>query len=169
MTSAAMQAEDHDAIRQMLEAHNTITLATSSEGRPWAASLFFASDKRLNLYFVSDYRTRHARHIQESSTAVATVNADCAGWGDVRGLQIEGRVAVVSGLKRADALRHYLTKFHDVRALFEAPKGEDEETIAARLKAANMYRLAPSFIRLIDNSRWFGFKQEFELDADVAT
>ncbi len=112
-----MQAEDRDAIRRMLEAHNTLTLATSHEDRPWAASLFFASDKRLNLYFVSDYRTRHARHIQECPIAVATVNADCAGWGDVRGLQIEGRTSVVSGLERANALRHYLAKFHDVRAL----------------------------------------------------
>ena len=162
-----MQTEDREAIRAMLEAHNTITLATSHEDRPWAASLFFASDKRLNLYFVSDYRTRHARHIQECATAVATVNADCAGWGDVRGLQIQGQVTVVSGLERATALRHYLGKFHEVSALFESPKDKDEETIAARLKAANMYRLAPSFIRLIDNRRWFGFKQEFELEAGV--
>lgn len=169
MTAAALQAEDREAIRLMLEVHNTLTLATSHEGRPWAASLFFASDKRLNLYFVSDYRTRHARHIQECSTAVATVNPDCAGWGEVRGLQIEGQVTAVSGLERANALRHYLAKFHEVRALFESPKGADEETIAARLKAANMYRLAPSFIRLIDNSRWFGFKQEFELEAGVET
>jgi len=164
-----MQAEDREAVRHMLEAHNTLTLATSHAGRPWAASLFFASDKRLNLYFVSDYRTRHAQHIQECSTAVATVNADCAGWGDVRGLQVEGRVTVVSGLDRANALRHYLAKFPDVRALFEAPKGDDEETIAARLKAANMYRLTPGFIRLIDNSRWFGFKQEFELETGIET
>jgi hypothetical protein len=30
-----------------------------------------------------------------------------------------------------------------------------------------MYRLTPSFIRLIDNSRWFGFKQEFDLETGV--
>ena len=61
------------------------------------------------------------------------------------------------------AVKHLnLAKFADVRALFEAPQGDDEETIAKRLKAANMYRLTPSWIRLIDNSRWFGYK--FELD-----
>ena len=98
-----MQAEDREAVRHMLEAHNTLTLATSHAGRPWAASLFFASDKRLNLYFVSDYRTRHARHIEECATAVTTVNADCAAWGDVRGLQIEGRVTVVSATRRGSA------------------------------------------------------------------
>jgi uncharacterized protein YhbP (UPF0306 family) len=59
-------------------------------------------------------------------------------------------------------LRHYLAKFSDVQALFEAPKSKDEETIAERLKAANMYQLQPSWIRLIDNSKWFGYKVEVE-------
>ena len=62
-----------------------------------------------------------------------------------------------------NALRVYLSKFTDVRALFEAPESEDEQTIAERLKAANMYQLAPRWIRLIDNSRWFGFKTELSL------
>ena len=158
-----MSDADRDAIRQMLEAHNTITLATCDAGKPWAASLFFASDKHLNLYFVSDYRTQHARHIEECAEVVATVNADCARWADVRGLQIAGTCTAVTGLDRVNALRHYLAKFSDVRALFEAPKGDDEETIARRLKAATMYRLAPNWIRLIDNRRWFGYKQELDL------
>jgi hypothetical protein len=71
----------------------------------------------------------------------------------------------VTGLDRVNALRHYLAKFSDVRALFEAPKGDDEETIARRLKAATLYRLAPNWIRLIDNRRWFGYKLEFDLSS----
>lgn len=157
-----MSDADRDAIRRMLEAHNTITLATCQDGQPWAASLFFASDKKLNLYFVSDYRTRHARDIDAGSEVSATVNADCALWADVKGLQIKGSVTVLKGVQRLHALRHYLAKFSDVQALFEAPKSKDEETIAERLKAANMYQLQPSWIRLIDNSKWFGYKVEVE-------
>ena len=66
-------------------------------------------------------------------------------------------------LDRINALRVYLAKFADVKALFEAPKSNDEQTIAERLKAANMYRLEPCWIRLIDNSKWFGYKLEVEL------
>lgn len=150
----------------MLEAHNTITLATCREGEPWAASVFFASDADLNLYFVSDYRTRHARDIGDGSDVVATVNTDCAGWSAVKGLQITGFAETLSGLERMNALRHFLLKFADVKALFEAPKGKDEETIAQRLKAANMYRLKPRWIRLIDNSKWFGYKVEVEFGRD---
>jgi uncharacterized protein YhbP (UPF0306 family) len=158
-----MTDTDRDAIRQMLESHNTITLATCRDGKPWAASLFFASDRKLNIYFVSDRRTRHAGDIDDCEDAVATVNADCARWAEVTGLQIEGRVEKISGIVRMNALRSYLSKFADVKALFETPKGDDEETIAERLKSANMYRLAPRWIRLIDNSKWFGYKLECEI------
>lgn len=161
-----MADEERAAIRLMLEAHNTITLATCRDGEPWAASLFFASDGELNLYFVSDHRTRHARDIGSGADVVATVNVDCAEWSGVKGLQIAGFAETVDGIKRMNALRHYLLKFADVKALFEAPKGKDEETIAQRLKAANMYRLKPRWIRLIDNSKWFGYKIEVDCEQD---
>ena len=150
----------------MLEAHNTITLATCRDGEPWAASVFFASDADLNIYFVSDDRTHHACDIGDGGNVVATVNTDCARWSEVRGLQIAGFAEPLSGLDRMNALRHFLMKFADVKALFETPKDKDEETIAQRLKAANMYRLKPRWIRLIDNSKWFGYKVEVEFRRD---
>ena len=161
-----MADEERAAIRRMLESHHTITLATCRDGEPWAASLFFASDSDLNLYFVSDYRTRHARDIGDGAEVVATVNADCAEWSGVKGLQIVGYAETVNGIRRMNALRHYLLKFSDVKALFEAPRDKDEETIAQRLKAANMYCLKPRWIRLIDNSKWFGYKMEIDCNND---
>ena len=160
-----MTGQERAAIRHMLEAHNTMTLATSQADRPWAASVFYASDRDLNLYFVSDYRTRHARDIDAGGEVAVAINADCSQWLEVRGLQIRGRVEITRGLGRANALRHYLAKFSDVKALFESPQGENEETIAQRLKAANMYCLTPGWIRLIDNSQWFGYKQEVDLQS----
>ena len=93
-----MVDEERAAIRQMMEAHTTITLATCRDGEPWGASLFFASDSDLNLYFVSDYRTRHARDIGDGAEVVATVNADCADWSGVKGLQIAGYAETVNGM-----------------------------------------------------------------------
>jgi uncharacterized protein YhbP (UPF0306 family) len=156
-------ADDLASIRRMLESHNTLTLATCSDGHPWAAALFFASDAKLNLYFVSDHRTRHARDLAAGSGAVATVNTDAGRWTEVKGLQIQGEVSVVAGVRRVAAMKAYLAKFADVRALFEMPSNPDEETIAERLRAATFYALRPRWIRLIDNSRWFGYKREVEL------
>lgn len=152
-----------DAVRQMLEAHNTATLATTSADGPWAATVFFASDADLNLYFVSDRRTRHGRDLAVRPEAAVAIHPDCGTWAEVRGLQITGRVELLDGPERATGLGYYLAKFHDVKALYEMPRSPDEQTIAERLKAASLYRLTPHWIRLVDNSRRFGFKEEITL------
>ena len=126
--------------------------------------MFFASDHDLRLYFVSDHRTRHGREMAANSLVAGAVNPDCDNWGEVRGVQLEGRVEVVDGVQRLAALKTYLAKFPDVRAMFERPRDRNEETIGQRLKAANFYRLTPDWLRLIDNSRWFGYKEELRLD-----
>jgi len=152
-----------DAIRAMLAEYNTLSLATHGSDGPWVASVFYASDKDLNLYFVSDHRTRHGRDMATQAGVAAAINPDCSAWDDVRGLQLRGRVEVLSGAARLGGIGHYLAKFSDVKRLFEKPRDKNEETIGQRLKAANLYRLTPEWIRLIDNSRWFGFKEELEL------
>lgn len=147
----------------MLGAHSTLTLATSDGERAWAATVFYASDDDLNLYFVSDYRTRHARDIAANPACFGTIDADVDDWLSVKGLQLRGDAAVLAGLSRVNALQIYLARFSGVRALFEHPRDENEQTIAQRLKAANLYRFVPNWIRLIDNSKWFGYKFEVEL------
>lgn len=144
----------------MLESHNTLTLATAEGGAPWAAAVFYASDAAFNLYFVSDRRTRHAREMAAHPRVALAINADVDNWDDVRGLQIEGEAARVEGLERATALALYLGKFASVKALFEAPRNPDEETIATRLKNTDFWRVRPTYLRLIDNSRGFGFRIE---------
>ena len=158
-----MNDDDRAAIGRFLHEYNTLTLATAGDSEPWAATVFFASDAALNLYFVSDHRTRHGRDMASNATVVATVNPDCDNWRDIRGLQIKGQASVVEGIARAKALGLYLAKFPQIDALFNRPKDDHEETIAQRLKSANMYRLEPEWIRMIDNSKWFGYKLECDL------
>jgi uncharacterized protein YhbP (UPF0306 family) len=152
-----------NAIRDMLVACNTVSLGTVQGGSPWVAAVFYASDADLNLYFVSDSRTRHGRDMAVNTRVAGAINPDCGTWDDVRGLQLEGRVKVLTGTARLKGLGHYLAKFHEVKALFEKPRDRNEETIAERLRAANLYCLQPDWIRLIDNSRWFGFKEELRI------
>ena len=91
----------------------TLTLATSSDDKPWAATVFFAADKNLNLYFVSDHRTRHGCDMTTNERVAATVNPEVDNWHDVRGVQIEGRVEVVAGAGRLKALALYLKKLQE--------------------------------------------------------
>lgn len=141
---------------------STLTLATCNDGLPWAATVFFASDKNFNFYFVSDHRTQHGRDMAANERVAATINPDCDNWHDVAGLQIRGTVSIVEGVERAKALALYFKKFPQIDSLFQKPEGEHEETIAKRLKAANFYRITPEMVRVIDNAQGFGWRVEFK-------
>ncbi len=154
-------SEAQATARRFVNEISTLTLATAGDNLPWVATVFFAADKNFDLYFVSDYRTRHGREMAANNRVAATINPEVDNWNDVRGLQLEGRVEVVKGAGRAKALALYLKKFPQINALYASPKDEHEETIAARLKAANFYRVKPDFIRVIDNAKGFGYREEF--------
>lgn len=159
-----MSTETYQAIQQLLETCNIMTLATCLDGKPWAATVFYVSDSELNLYFVSDQRTRHGQHLQTAAWAAGAINPDCAHWSEIRGVQFEGCVTVLEGMARLRALGLYFTRFPDVKALFEQPKDHNESTIASRLLAAHIYQLCPERIRLIDNRQRFGYKTEIVLN-----
>lgn len=171
ISSSAGQARGHvrnpvteaarETARIFLNEVSTLTLATCNDNQPWAATVFFAADDQFRLFFVSDHRTRHGRDTAANTQVAATVNPDCDNWHDVRGLQLCGTVAVLTGLARAKALALYLCKFPQIDALYAQPAGEHEETIAARLKAANFYCITPQLIRVIDNRQGFGNRVEF--------
>ena len=148
--------------REFLDDVGTLTLATTSENNPWAATVFFAADSKFNLYFVSDHRTQHGRDMAVNERVAATINPDCDNWNDVAGLQIRGAVSIVDGAERVKALALYFKKFPQIDALFAKPKDEHEETIATRLKAANFYKITPEMIRVIDNAQGFGHRVEFK-------
>lgn len=152
-----------DAASRLLERFSTATLATVGPAGPWAAAVFFASDAELRLYFVSDPNTRHGRDLAADPRVSATVHGDCAAWSEIRGLQIEGTVEILEGAARTLGLECYLARFPEVKALLERPGTPDEALIAKRLQAASLYRLTPRWIRVIDNTRGFGFKDEIDL------
>ncbi len=151
-------------VRELLERHGTVTLATTHEGHAWAATVFYASDADLNLYFVSDLKTRHGRDMHHDARVSAAINRDVSTWNEVIGLQLEGRAVVLEGEARLKALDIYLAKFTDVQRLFDRPKDAHEKIIADRLQRAPFWRLTPSWVRLIDSTHGFGWKWETTLE-----
>ena len=150
-------------VRELLAGHSTVTLATTHEGRSWAATVFYASDSDLNLFFVSDLKTRHGRDMHRDAHVFGAIDRDVSTWDEVIGLQLEGRARVLEGQQRLNALETYLTKFPDVRRLFDRPKDASEKVIAERLQRAPFWQLTPAWIRLIDSTRGFGWKWEAAL------
>ena len=130
-----------------------MTLATSgADGSPHAASVYFAADQNLRLYFFSDPASLHGRHLPENPYAAGAIYPECHDWRDIRGLQLHGRVyPVLPGPEWDAAWELYAAKFPFVSEL----RSEVEKN--------SLYAFVPGWVRLVDNRRGFGFKQEWDL------
>jgi uncharacterized protein YhbP (UPF0306 family) len=142
-----------------LRGHNAMSLATTRDGRPHAATVFYANNQ-FDLYFLSSPSSRHGQHLATNNRVAATVNEDYDNWKDIKGLQIEGHVEQLGPLsenkKIVDA---FVAKFPDTSRFFQDPD-EMPDPVAAKVAKVQCYCLRPSRIFYIDNSLGFGNREE---------
>ena len=144
----------HSRIAAYLDAHNTMTLATTGpDGRPHACAVFYAAAPDLSLVFLSEPKTLHGQHIGEEAPVAATVEANNQDWTAIQGLQVHG----IARLCRDDA---------EARSLYTArfPFVGRAQTLAGPLSRARFYRLTPHWMRLTDNTLGFGHKEEWHFE-----
>ena len=155
--------EMQERISNFLSQHNTLTLASLHEGNPWACAVFYCHDETLNLYFISESKTWHAQDISAHPEVAVTIHGDVKSWNDIQGLQVTGRASLVPIDKRKEVEDLYLNTFLDIKALFHAARDGQALKIAERFRQSDFYCIEPHWIRFIDNSRGFGFKEELKL------
>ena len=140
-----------------LLALSTLTLATCGpDGEPHAAAVYFAASLSLapgelpQLYFFSHPDSQHSRDILANPRAAAACYPECYDWEDIRGLQMRGHVRQLApGPEWEAAWACYLAKFPFVSGL--------KDVVAQNA----LYVFTPQWLRLVDNRRGFGFKQEW--------
>ncbi|MFI5279920.1 MAG: pyridoxamine 5'-phosphate oxidase family protein [Gemmatimonadales bacterium] len=134
--------------------YSTLTLATTTaSGLPQAAPLFFAAAVDGSLIFVSGAESRHSLNIAATGTAAVTMYGDTWSWNEIAGAQMEGSVsAIPAGPERDAAWDTYKAKFPFVAEF------------ADEVSRSNFYRFTPRWVRLIDNSVRFGYREEFTVD-----
>ena len=142
------------SICRYLVRHTTLSLATSHDNQPWSTDLFYASDEDCRLYFVSSVTTRHCQHIAANPHVSVSISGEVDGWGEIKGLQFDGVAGVVSEADRDGVIEMYLTKFPALK------KWHPAFEIMDLLLESHFYRISPKWIRLIDNSKGFGHKEE---------
>lgn len=144
-----------ERILAFLAAHNTLTLASSRDNVPWASAVFYANDD-LTLYFVSDPHTRHADHIQHNARIAGTIQSEQKDWRLIQGIQLAGTCGeITQPIEAAHALAVYAAKFPFIDSVLHAPK-----ELAAAMAKARWHKITVTWIRLIDNTRGMGFKEE---------
>jgi uncharacterized protein YhbP (UPF0306 family) len=134
-----------------------MTLSTvDPETGPWAATVYFVARQQAEagslwrLYFFSEAASQHAQNLARDGRAAAAIYPEIPAWQDIRGLQLRGRAyPVPRGDEWELAWQAYCVKFPFAAQL--------EPTVARN----ELYALTPGWIRLVDNRRGFGFKQEW--------
>lgn len=154
-----------DRVRRLLAQHTTLVLATAGEdGAPWACALFYALDEDgLSPLVVSSAGSRHAANLAARPSAAAAVNAQHDEWRTIEGVQLEGPVELLAGDARARALARYLERFPWLGALDADDAAE--RRIREHLAAADVYRLRPERLVLVENARGFGVRQVIDASA----
>jgi uncharacterized protein YhbP (UPF0306 family) len=90
----------------------------------------------------------------------ATINEDHHDWRKIQGVQLEGQAKrVTSRVERAKALSLYVAKFPFVGKMLISPQLFSGK-VARALAKVKVYKVLPARIRLIDNTREFGYKEE---------
>jgi 4-hydroxy-3-polyprenylbenzoate decarboxylase len=132
-----------------------ITLATvGQDGAPHAASVYFAADADAEggpcLYFFSAASSQHGRDLTGNPQAALTLSTLVEGWRDIYGMQMRGEAhPLPPGAQWEHAYQLYLARFPFAAGL--------KEEMARNI----LYVFTPQWLRLVDNSRGFGFKEEW--------
>ncbi|MFJ9415440.1 pyridoxamine 5'-phosphate oxidase family protein [Streptomyces sp. NPDC101227] len=147
-------------IRRALAAHTTMTLAYVDADGPQAAAVLYAPDVDAGpvLYFVTSTGTRHGRALAGPAPATGgtrvafTAQRDGQEWSGLTGLQGRGHCRPLGDDERAAGWRVYTERF---------PFVADSEPLRAALERTTLWELRPDWLRLIDNGRGFGHKEEW--------
>jgi uncharacterized protein YhbP (UPF0306 family) len=140
-------------IRAFLETQSTFALATiDSDGSPQIAPLFYVSDDRLNLYWLSLPSSHHSANLVRQPKVAAAIYPSVWQAADIVGVQLEGEARPIGDERiREQILILYLRKF-------QVPPEFD-----SLINSSTLYMLTPHWIRWIDNSVEFNYKAEISL------
>jgi uncharacterized protein YhbP (UPF0306 family) len=137
-----------------LRSHRVMTVAVADgHGQPHAAALFYAVGENLRLYVLTDPATRHGRAMLLEGRVAGTVQRDRQDWRKIRGVQLRGRCWLLKGAARDRAWRQLVRRFPFLN------RGNVELRLA--LEKTALWAVEPDWLRLIDNRRGLGHKQEW--------
>ena len=147
---------------RLIDQESTMAIATAKDSVAWAAPVYYVFRKPF-FYFFSDPESRHIQESQESNQASASIYPFVSTWREIRGIQMSGRIQLLSaGLEAVQAIRAYLKKFPFTKDFFEPGQSMNLETFRKRFKV-RLYGFRPDLVYYLDNRIRFGFRAEVKL------
>jgi uncharacterized protein YhbP (UPF0306 family) len=125
-------------VLDFLRERKTLTLATSGDDGPWAATLTYVNDGP-DLYVWLRPSSTTVRHIDRDPTAAFTIDEYAEDWRETKGIQGRGRCFVLEGQRIARAADLFGEKYPQLRP--------------GSTSAVIFFRIEPEALEFIDNSR----------------
>jgi uncharacterized protein len=132
-----------------LGSQKTLTLATSGDDGPWAATLTYANDGS-DIYIWTKPNSTTARHLDQNQVAAFAIDEYAEDWRQTKGIQGRGKCAVVEGEGIAKAADLIGQKYPQLRP--------------GSTSAVMFFKLEPESLELIDNSRGVDDGDDFGAD-----
>lgn len=153
-----MTAELRTAIKEYLSSHIQFALATSGD-HPWIATMYYGIDDDLNIYFLTNPATIHAKDLKQNPL-VSAVIADSPQHPESKkiGIQLYGTAAEIEGeaaLKAAFAIWCKVLHVTDPKYSYEGIK-------SGELKY-RLYKLTPKKIKYYNEELWDDKEQLLDL------
>ena len=122
-----------------------MTVCSVSRNKPWCATVFFAFDSKLNLYFLSRNYRRHSKEIVKNPNVAGTIFSQDFEFGKpVKGIQFEG----VCKRQSAKSINKYLLYMK------RYPKAIEHATMDAlrtsNEKGISLWKIVPKRIKIHD-------------------
>lgn len=142
-----MQEELEKHIRQTLGDGLILQIATASGDQPWAATVYYASDDNLNIYWLSNPNTRHSQDLAANPKTAGAIPLDAEPSAPNVGLQVQGIAGYLGDPAEIEsAIRLYAKKYGNSSEFVDNfIAGKDEHKI---------YKLQPNLIVLLDEKTY---------------
>ena len=149
-----------ERLLEFLRSHQVLTVSvTQPDGRPHAAAVFYAVDEELCLYVLTDPGTQHGRAMARQGWVAGAIQRDRQEWREIQGIQLRGPCRALAGEERARAWELYKGRFSFLQ--------DRVTSLASALKKMILWKIEPSWMRLIDNRLGFGHEEEWTRSDDT--
>lgn len=144
-----------------IRSHHVMILATTGRGGPWATAVFYVSRGPL-LYFLSSPGSRHGKNLRDTPLTGIAINECPSHWRDVRGVQMEAEIGVVSEVREQAQVRALFRRHFP---FLRKPRGQGGNSdLYRKFQIATAYRVRPRRVWFLDNRAGFAHRVAIRLD-----
>lgn len=148
-------------VTDFMDSYTTMILACSLDDEPWSVPVYYAR-RTFDLIFFSSRESLHSQIFSKNTKAAASICGDHKRWQDIKGLQMTGRVMVLTKLSEITrAASTYFKRYPFARDFF-SKSGFLSTALSKKTKVA-LYVFCINSIRYLDNSYGFGVRWKIDI------